>query len=66
MTSAIPGYISWPVLACFLLVLAFRLRWLGTGFAARHRNRVLIFVAATQLTAEPAVQHLLAMAIPLP
>lgn len=66
MTSAVPGYISWPVLACFLLVLAFRLRWLGTGFAARHRNRVLIFVAATQLTAEPAVQHLLAVAIPCP
>lgn len=66
MTSAIPGFISWPVLACFLLVLAFRLRWLGTGFAARHRNRVLIFVAATQLTAEPAVQHLLALAIPCP
>lgn len=66
MTSAIPGYISWPVLACFLLVLAFRLRWLGTGFAARHRNRVLIFVAATQLTAEPAVQHLLAVSIPCP
>lgn len=66
MTSAIPGYISWPVLACFVLVLAFRLRWLGTGFAARHRNRVLIFVAATQLTAEPAVQHLLAVAIPCP
>ncbi|MEU9809226.1 MAB_1171c family putative transporter [Mycobacterium sp. NPDC050853] len=66
MTSAVPGYISWPVLACFVLVLAFRLRWLGAGFAARHRNRVLIFVAATQLTAEPAVQHLLAVAIPCP
>jgi len=66
VTSAIPGFISWPVLACFVLVLVFRLRWLGTGFAARHRNRVLIFVAATQFTAEPAVQHLLAVAIPCP
>ncbi|EIU07814.1 putative membrane protein [Mycobacteroides abscessus 5S-0422] len=66
MTSAVPGFISWPVLICFVLVLAFRLRWLGTGFAARHRNRVLIFVAATQLTAEPAVQHLLAVSIPCP
>lgn len=66
MTSAVPGFISWPVLICFVLVLAFRLRWLGTGFAARHRNRVLIFVAATQLTAEPAVQHLLEVAIPCP
>ncbi|MBV0920601.1 MAB_1171c family putative transporter [Mycobacteroides chelonae] len=66
MTSSLPSFISWPVLACFVLVLAFRLRWLSTGFAARHRNRVLIFVAVTQLTAEPAVQHLLSVAVPCP
>ncbi|ORA64471.1 MAB_1171c family putative transporter [Mycobacteroides franklinii] len=66
MTNAVPGFISWPVLACFVLVLAFRLRWLGAGFAAHHRNRVLIFVAATQVATEPSVQHLLAAAIPCP
>ncbi|MGH3723150.1 MAG: MAB_1171c family putative transporter [Mycobacterium sp.] len=65
MTNAIPGYISWPVLAFFVLVLAFRLRWLGTGLAARHRNRALIFVAATQVATEPAVQNLLAASVPL-
>lgn len=65
MTSAIPGYISWPVLTFFVLVLVFRLRWLGAGLAAHHRNRALIFVAATQLATEPALQHLLAAAIPL-
>ncbi|MEU9808487.1 MAB_1171c family putative transporter [Mycobacterium sp. NPDC050853] len=66
MTSSIPGFISWPVLTLFALVLAFRLRWLGTGLAARHRNRALIFVAATQVFTEPGVQHLLAAAIPCP
>jgi len=66
MTNAVPGFISWPVLACLVLVLAFRLRWLGAGFAAHHRNRVLIFVAATQVATEPSVQHLLAAAIPCP
>lgn len=64
MTSSIPGFISWPILAFFISVLAFRLRWLGTGFAAHHRNRALIFVAATQVSTEPAVQHLLTASIP--
>lgn len=64
MTSAVPGYISWPVLACFVLVLAFRRRWLGAGLAARHRNRALTYLAATHLASEPQVQHLLATTIP--
>ncbi|TDZ78703.1 hypothetical protein DE4585_04540 [Mycobacteroides salmoniphilum] len=64
MTSAIPGYISWPVIACFVLVLAFRWRWLNTGLAARHRNRALTYLAATHLASEPQVQHLLATTIP--
>ncbi|MDO3297751.1 hypothetical protein P5V47_03475 [Mycobacteroides abscessus subsp. massiliense] len=64
MTSAIPGYISWPVIACFVLVLAFRRRWLNTGLAARHRNRALTYLAATHLASEPQVQHLLATTIP--
>ncbi|SKH67442.1 Uncharacterised protein [Mycobacteroides abscessus subsp. bolletii] len=64
MTTAIPGYISWPVFACFVLVLAFRRRWLGTGLAARHRNRALTYLAATHLASEPQVQHLLATTIP--
>lgn len=64
MTSAIPGYVSWPVIACFVLVLAFRRRWLGAGLAARHRNRALTYLAATHLASEPQVQHLLATTIP--
>lgn len=64
MTSAIPGFISWPVFACFVLVLAFRRRWLGAGLAARHRNRALTYLAATHLASEPQVQHLLATTIP--
>ncbi|WP_078314790.1 MAB_1171c family putative transporter [Mycobacterium sp. D16Q16] len=64
MTSAIPGLISWPVFACFVLVLAFRRRWLSTGLAARHRNRALTYLAATHLASEPQVQHLLAATIP--
>ncbi|MDO3107060.1 MAB_1171c family putative transporter [Mycobacteroides abscessus] len=64
MTSAVPGFISWPVFACFVLVLAFRLRWLGAGLAARHRNRALTYLAATHLASEPQVQHLLATTIP--
>ncbi|MGV0583800.1 MAB_1171c family putative transporter [Mycobacteroides chelonae] len=64
MTSAIPGFISWPVVACFVLVLAFRWRWLNTGLAARHRNRALTYLAATHLASEPQVQHLLATTIP--
>ncbi|WP_078312377.1 MULTISPECIES: MAB_1171c family putative transporter [unclassified Mycobacterium] len=64
MTSAVPGLISWPVFACFVLVLAFRRRWLNTGLAARHRNRALTYLAATHLASEPQIQHLLAATIP--
>lgn len=62
MTSTIPGWIAWPVIASMAIILALRYTRFNNGFYDNYLNNTLAWMLITQLLREHLVEQLLARA----
>lgn len=59
MTSTVPGWIAWPVIAAMMLTLAARYTWFNRNLYDNYLSNTLTWMLVTQLLREHAVEQLL-------
>lgn len=62
MTSTVPGWIAWPVIAAMMITLAVRYTWFNQTLYDNYLSNTLAWMLATQLLREHAVEQLLSKA----
>lgn len=62
MTSTVPGWIAWPVIAAMMMTLAVRYTWFNQTLYDNYLSNTLAWMLVTQLLREHAVEQLLSKA----
>ncbi len=59
MTSTVPDWIAWPVIAAMMIILAVRYTWFNQTLYDKYLNNTLAWMLVTQLLRERVVEQLL-------
>ncbi len=59
MTSTVPGWIAWPVIAAMMITLALRYTWFNRNLYDNYLNNTVAWMLLTQLLREHLVEQLL-------
>ncbi|TDZ86132.1 hypothetical protein DE4585_01455 [Mycobacteroides salmoniphilum] len=60
MTSSVPGWLAWPLIAAMAAAIAVRYRWFNTTLPENYFNNTLLLMLTAQLLREHAVEEFLA------